>query len=220
MGHEYDCDEPPNEVLPCVLGQAGYVVQADREVVNMGSHVALVAFQIEACARVERHDLGRASDQAVERIHEARDGVKVSGHGIQVRRPALRQHLAYTLPQLSLPLPALRHLLPEVLRVECEAIEQEPRCHVRAALRASASPYPQLKPAAACSAALEGNGRIRLIPARLASTPTLPLHYQAATTSSAFVAHEHDGVVELPRSAREAYNSFREPECQADDVNH
>jgi hypothetical protein len=36
----------------------------------------------------------------------------------------------------------------------------------------------------------------------------------------AFVAHEHDGVIELPGTAREARDGFRKPECEAYDVDH
>ena len=82
MGHEYDCDKPPYEVPPCLLDQAGHPVQTDREVADMGFYVALVAFQVEACARLPRHRLSRLRDQTVQGIHQARDGGKVGGHGI------------------------------------------------------------------------------------------------------------------------------------------
>jgi len=123
MGHEYDCDKSPNEVLSRVFGQAGYLVQADWEVMDIGFYVGLVASQVEACAGLPERSLVCPCDQAVQGIHKARDRAKVSRHHIQVRRPALRQHLADTFPEFPPPVPALGHLLPEVLGIEREAVE-------------------------------------------------------------------------------------------------
>jgi len=220
MGHEYDCDKPPNEVLPCVFGQAGHLVQANRQVADVGFYVALVAPQVKACSRLPWRGLVRPDGQPIERVEKARDSVKVSRHGVQVWRPALSQHLPNTIPQFPLPLPALRHLLTEVLGIKGKPVEQEPRGYVGATSRASVSPHAQLEPAAACTAVLKSDGGVELIPTCLASAPSFPLHRQVAVTPRAFAAHEHDSVVELPGTASEACDGFRKPECQAYDVDH
>ena len=85
MGHEYDRNKPPYQVFPCVFRQPGYLVQADREVANVGTYMALVAFQVEACSWLPRHGLGYTPDQAIQRFGQARDGPQVSGHALQGR---------------------------------------------------------------------------------------------------------------------------------------
>jgi len=218
MGHEYNRNKPPYQVFPCVFGQPGYLVQPDREIANMGTYVALVAFQVEACSRLPTYGVGRPPDQTIQRFGQARDGLQVSGYALQSGRATLCQHLTHTLSQFPLPLPAFRHLLPEVVGVEHEAIEQEPRGHVRAAVRTAVPANAQFWLPAARSAALEQKRRVEREAASLAPAPTLRYHPEPAAALGARIPHQHDRVVQPPGSFGESLGHTDELERPADDI--
>ena len=75
---EYDCDEPPNEVLLRAFTQRWYLSKAHRKILNMGLYMRLIAFQIEFTARLNRKAFINTCGECIQRVNQARDTAEIS----------------------------------------------------------------------------------------------------------------------------------------------
>ena len=136
MGQEYDCDKPPDQVLPQVLTKWRHSCQVYRIVPQMGLDVAFVESQIELAATLDSHTVVEAGRQAVQSLQQSGNPAQIGMFQYQIPGSALGQHLPYTIPLLLLAVSGLGHLLAEVLSIKYEAIEQESRLDIGATVPA------------------------------------------------------------------------------------
>jgi hypothetical protein len=128
VGQEYDCDKPPYQVFSGTFFTKGwYFIQRHREVPNMGLYVRLVLLEVELTAGFSHEMVANPCCQCIESLNQPRNGSQIQLLERPVSGSALGQHLSDSLLQLALSLPGLGHPLAEILNVEYEAVEQEPR---------------------------------------------------------------------------------------------
>ena len=77
MRQEDDSDEPPYEVLAQVLAQRRYLLETQRNIVNVGLYVGLIASQVEVIACLNSTDAIKIRGQGIQRLHQARDAVQL-----------------------------------------------------------------------------------------------------------------------------------------------
>jgi len=127
MGQEYDRDKPPDQIFPQVLVERWHRCQAHRIVPQMGLYVAFVESQIELPGTLGSQTVIEAGRQGVQSLKQSRDHTQVRMLQRQITRSALGQHLPDAFPLFLLALSGLGHILPEVLCIEDQTIEQELR---------------------------------------------------------------------------------------------
>ena len=130
MGQEDHRDKPPYAVQARVFTEGWYLVQVDRDRLQMGLYVRLVARQIEPIAELRQTAGEGLKGHRVQGLKQSCTQTCVirtlyraefDGAG-----PSAGQHLAHALAEFLPSCPMLRHLLPEVRGIKDQAIEQEP----------------------------------------------------------------------------------------------
>lgn len=105
MSQEYDCNEPPYEVLLRIFIQWCHHGKARRKVSNVVAYVPLVSLEIGLVTPFYGNAFVYSGSQYVQRINETRHAAEIRMAQGQVARPALCQHLSYSLLLLLLSLP-------------------------------------------------------------------------------------------------------------------
>lgn len=125
MGQEDDRNKPPDAVQTRVITEGWYLVQVDRDRLQMGLYVGLVACQIEPIAEVGSEGRERLQRHRVQGREET--GVIALCYPSEFNRAGSRagQHGLHPFAKFLLPFPMLDHLLPEIGGIEGEAIEEE-----------------------------------------------------------------------------------------------
>ena len=160
VGQEYDCDEPPDQVLSRVLTERRYLCQTYGVILQVGLDMAFVAVQIELFTILHSQAVIQANRQGVQCLKQSRNPAQVRVLQCQIPRSALGQHLPDTLSLFLFPLTRLCHLRPEVLGVKDQAIEQESRLNVAAAVLALVPSDSKSGNTTADRTSLESTGRI------------------------------------------------------------
>jgi hypothetical protein len=151
--------------------------------------------------------------------------LKQSGNPAQIRllqcqvpRSALRQHLPDPFPLLLLALSGFSHLCPKIVRIKDEAVEQELRNDVAAAMAALISPNAKHRGAATGRTSLEDDRRIELLLAGSALTLALGYHVQRTVAPRATIADQHHTIEEPTGLRPEGLHRFGQLTGQNADV--
>ena len=95
VGHEHNCNEPPYPVQTAVFEyEDGDLIELHLDLPDMGQQMALIAPQIEDFGFHPLSQLLWSCCQAVQRLHQSGHAAQVSRHRIQIRGPAVSQHLS------------------------------------------------------------------------------------------------------------------------------
>jgi hypothetical protein len=218
LGHEQNRKEPPHKVKAAVFTEGWYLRQIHRDWPDMSLYVRLVTLQVEPLCRPRKAGCVIDRSQPGQGFQQARHLLQLSRRHENRLRSAAGQHLPDPLAELGLVLAVLCHLLPEVLGIEDQSVEQEPRRDVRPALPALVPPDPKGRFATARGASLECQGGIERGAAGLAPAPALGNHGQWIAASRAGMAPEHYVVVEQPGLTREAGYCLGKAEGLPDNV--
>ncbi len=184
----------------------------------MGLYVRLISLQVEAFGRPRQAEAIGIRSQSSQGLQETR-------HSLQIRcrhggwlRPAAGQHLADPFTQFCLVSAVLRHLLAEVLGIEDQALEQEPRRDIGPAVLALVPSDPKGKLPATFRAALEGDRRINDDATGLTPALSLCSHGQRIAAVRAGMAREHHLVVEPASPISKPGHGVGQAEGLGDDV--
>jgi len=131
---------------------------------------------------------------------------------------ALGQHLPDVFSEFLPPLAAFGHLLPEVLPIENQTIEEKRRADVATAIPALISSDSTRRNTAAGRALLKGNGWIEPGSTRLASTLALRKHGQRTAAFGTLMAKQHDTVEEPAGLLYEGLDDFTHFKSQGYDL--
>jgi len=165
VGQEYDCDKPPDQVLPQVLTKRRHPCQVYRIVPQMGLDVAFVESQIELAATLDSHTVVEAGRQGVQSLQQSGNPAQIGMFQYQIPGSALGQHLPYAIPLLLLAVSGLGHLCTKVIGIKNQAIEQESRLDISATILALVPANTNNRDAAASRAPLKYHGRVEPFPA-------------------------------------------------------
>jgi len=165
VGQEYDCDKPPDQVLPQVLTKRRHSCQVYRIVPQMGLDVAFVESQIELAATLDSHTVDEAGRQGVQSLQQSGNPAQIGMFQYQIPGSALGQHLPYAIPLLLLAVSGLGHLGTEVVRIKDHTIEQESRLDISATNLALVPAKTNNRDAATNRTPLKYHGRVEPFPA-------------------------------------------------------
>lgn len=198
MPEEDHRNESPDPVAPAVVLQGRDIVQGHGSGARVCQHVLFIAQQIKP-GRLER---GRLRDgqvyQGGQRINQAGYRVQLDWSWIHILRAVMSRPGSQVVPFLLAALPRFDHLLPEVVGIEDQTVEQEPRDHLEAAPAALISADPHLRDALALGAALKRDRRVALHAADSAAATAFLDHRQLTRTLRTGMAPEDHLVEELP----------------------